>query len=119
MTWIASMASQFGYAVCVSDIRITFTKAKKTYNGLRKVYKVTDSLGFAFAGSVSVGFKLLEDIRQQKDRLHDHSALMNSWPKQARHIFASCKKQNSSLLVFGLDSNDAQKPAPFVYSLRS
>ncbi len=126
MTWVAAMASaELPEAACVADIQITFKYRNKevTHNGLRKVYRITHSLAVAFSGTVSIAFRLLENMRQQEAPLHDKPhALMTSWPTSAARVFrASQKKEKEGvgLLVLGLDHNHSGQPMPFVYKLES
>lgn len=118
-------SSDLPEAACVSDIQITFKNGQRTvtHNGLRKIYRITYSLAIAFSGSVSIGFKLVEDLRNQDVQLHDDPhGLMDHWPKSAARAFRCGQTKGTdglSLLVFGLDHHQSERPMPFVYKLES
>jgi hypothetical protein len=119
------MATQFGYSVCVSDIRATW-KDGRILDCLKKTYKITDCLGVAFAGSVQIGFALVEELRAHCLRgayLDSPDALMTSWPRFARRVFAKSpdleRQERAELLLFGLSHRNHRGRIPRVFKLRS
>ena len=118
------MATQFGYSVCVADIQVTWRDGR-TQDCLKKTYQVTKSLGIAFAGSVRIGFELVEDLQTRcslNKHLRNPASLMSYWPRCARRIFEQSpgieKEQKSELLIFGLNSQ-GERMQPVIYKLRS
>jgi hypothetical protein len=90
------------------------------------VHRVTDDLGMAFAGSVKIGFALLEDLQGRclhSEKLRNPEALMAFWPRCARHVFAAPgeneRKLGSQLLIFGIDRRKAGERMPVLYRLES
>ena len=62
MTWVIGAASLLGgYGVMVSDTQVTFSDGR-TVELVRKSYGVGPSFAGGFAGSVQIGFCLLESI---------------------------------------------------------
>jgi hypothetical protein len=61
MTWLIGGAAQFGYAVGVSDVCVTFSD-HSTKDCLQKLYPVTRFIAVGFAGSVAIGFAMLDEI---------------------------------------------------------
>ena len=67
MTWIVGNASLFGSAFLVSDIQVTFTDQHGNHSFVdcvQKVYPLGRFVVGGFAGSVRIGFEMLEWLRQ-------------------------------------------------------
>src|SRR5260370_39245373 len=64
MTWIVGEATGYGYAVAVSDSRITDANGEISGIGVQKTYQVGRSLAAGFAGSVEIGFALIGELRK-------------------------------------------------------
>jgi hypothetical protein len=60
MTWIVGAAS-LGYAVGISDIRVTFNDGSER-DCLQKLYAMSRFIAAGFAGSVRIGFAMLEAL---------------------------------------------------------
>jgi transposase len=61
MTWvIATNVPILGYAIAISDIRVTFGElnARKERDCLQKIYPVGQDLAAGFAGAAEIGFDL-------------------------------------------------------------
>lgn len=61
MTWVIGRAGLFGYAVGFSDIRVTLHDGTEV-DCLQKIYRVGSNMALGFAGSVKIGFKIVEEL---------------------------------------------------------
>jgi hypothetical protein len=61
MTWCIGWANLFGYSVGISDIRVTFSNHRE-FDCLQKIYYIGPTLAIAFAGSVDIGFSMVEQL---------------------------------------------------------
>lgn len=61
MTWIVGAATSLGYAVGISDIRVTFADGSER-DCLQKIYPMGRFTAAGFAGSVRIGFAMLEAL---------------------------------------------------------
>jgi hypothetical protein len=62
MTWVIGTATPFGYSAGVSDIRVRFRNGTEL-DCLQKIYPLGQFVAAGFAGSVRIGFHLLEAMR--------------------------------------------------------
>jgi hypothetical protein len=58
MTWIVGTQTPFGFAFAASDVRVTFHDGT-TRDCLQKIYGVGNFIALGFAGSVTIGFKMV------------------------------------------------------------
>jgi hypothetical protein len=58
MTWVIGMRTMFGYSIGLSDVRVTAADGRFV-DCLQKVYPVGRDIILGFAGSVSIGFKMV------------------------------------------------------------
>src|SRR5258707_2174952 len=63
MTWVVGASSLFGYGVMVSDVRVSWSDNTEA-DLLRKAYRVGPYLLAGFAGSVNVGFQLIDSLQK-------------------------------------------------------
>jgi hypothetical protein len=61
MTWIVGAAPPIGYAVGISDIRVTFADRSES-DCLQKIYPISDFVAAGFAGSVRIGFSMIDAL---------------------------------------------------------
>src|SRR5512147_775130 len=61
MTWVIGRPGPFGYAIGLSDIRVTLHDGKEV-DCLQKIYKVASNMALGFAGSVKIGLKIVEEL---------------------------------------------------------
>jgi hypothetical protein len=105
MTWAIGACSMLGaYAVMVSDVQVTFSDGR-TVDMLRKAYPVGRYIVGAFAGSVYIGFHLLQSIADHLRLPEDAPA--NScwaldvvgpyWAPFARDVYAAAPKAEQEL----------------------
>ena len=61
MTWIVGRSIPFGYSVALSDIRVTLDG--REIDCLQKIYPVGPFIAMGFAGSVPIGFAMIDRMR--------------------------------------------------------
>jgi hypothetical protein len=61
MTWIIGASTVAGYAVGISDIRVTFADGSEK-DCLQKLYPISRFIAAGFAGSVQIGFAMLDAL---------------------------------------------------------
>ena len=59
MTWVVGAPSVFGYGALYSDVQVTFADGN-TRDLVQKAYPLSNFIAAGFAGSVRVGFMLLQ-----------------------------------------------------------
>lgn len=83
----------WGYSFGISDIRVTLPDGSEC-DCLQKIYPVAQSIALGFAGSVCIGFKMVEVM---KEWLHNDAPdcawfpleTLELWPEVARNTFAA------------------------------
>jgi hypothetical protein len=101
MTWVVGSTTPFGYGIGLSDIRITFTDGTER-DCLQKIYPVGPFIAAGFAGSVAIGFAM---VNRLKELLYDPSgagawdpvAVSQWWPADAREVFENFSKEEQEL----------------------
>jgi hypothetical protein len=131
MTWVIGTSSIFGYGVVISDVQVML-QSGETRDMLRKAYPVANNIVGGFAGSVRIGFSLIEGLQEF---LQIPEAMANThgwnpiwvatnWQKAAQGIFQKHSRieQNlgARLLLVGVSPNEHRgNPAwPKVYTVR-
>lgn len=115
MTWILGSAIPFGYGALISDIRVTWqNRAHKDV--LQKIYPIGSMMMAGFAGSVQLGFAMIEDMQRAFDLSQppDFPTRRNTWfvqeacwrwHRRGRRIFrrapARIRRLGCELLVVG------------------
>ena len=110
MTWVLGSANMFGYGGLIADVRVVWGDRVHA-DILLKIHQVAPNLLVGFAGSVEVGFALIEDMRQEfalpAERYWYPRAAAWWWWRRARRMFANArpalKKLGSSVLLVGAD----------------
>src|SRR5688500_8377775 len=106
MTWVIGMAHPFGYATVFSDIRVTFrnhsTGHHSTMDCLQKVYMVGRYLTMGFAGSVAIGFGMIETLarllhHQDENMVWIPSEVAKWWQFDAQEVFNNYPKLERKL----------------------
>jgi hypothetical protein len=118
MTWIIGASSLFGYGVMLSDIRVRFSSGR-TADILKKAYPVGPFIVAGFAGSVLIGFKLLESLREYLIPPPEAIRQNGSWKPQwvgenwgpiAKELFdaspAREKRLGSQILLVGVSPDE-------------
>jgi hypothetical protein len=118
MTWVIGASSLFGYGVMLSDIRVRFPSGR-TADIVKKAYPVGPFIVAGFAGSVLIGFKLLESLREYLVLPPEAVGQNNAWKPQwvgdnwgpmAKGLFdaspAREKRQGSQILLVGVSPDE-------------
>lgn len=112
MTWVVGASTIWGYGVVISDVQVTFSDGT-TADILQKSYPISNFIVAGFAGSVKIGFMLLESLAQfvhlppNKAETHawDPLWVSNNWWPLAQEVFRSApepeKKLGSRILMLG------------------
>ena len=95
MTWILGYASPFGYAVSLSDIRVTFRNSDvpTELDCVQKVHAVGPFVALGFSGSVKIGFAQVERLRRELSPMQPGVAwipdVIAEWlPEVFREVFS-------------------------------
>src|SRR3712207_479938 len=116
MTWVIGVSSVFGRGILLSDVRVSLGDGRRA-DLLKKVYPIAPCIAAGFAGSVRIGFELLDDLRRQLQLPPDlagHAwrpeAIANKWPPFAAKMFArapgSEQKLGCQILMIGVSPNE-------------
>ena len=119
MTWIVGTVPPFGYSILVSDIRVSWADGTER-DCLQKIYKVGDDFLCGFAGSVKLGFILLDTLAAQLPRKQQQTPLFlaHNWiPSLSRRVFQSApepeKKLGCQLIVAAAHPTENLGDAPW------
>jgi hypothetical protein len=131
MTWIVGMEPSFGYGIGVSDIRVTLGDGTER-DCLQKIYCVGRFIAAGFAGSVAIGFAMVDRLTEllrsdDPSRAWDPIAVSEWWPEDAREVFNTFPKEErdlgSHLILIGAHpkENNGSSPWPrnYVFIFRS
>ena len=89
MTWIIGAAAIAGYAVGISDVRVTLADGREM-DCLQKFYPMSRFIAAGFAGSVRIGFAMLDALAYLLRDLPDHSAW---FPNEVADCFQDLARQ--------------------------
>jgi len=121
MTWVIGGITSFGYGVGISDIRVSWSTGYLK-DCLQKVYPVGNFIIAGFAGSVLLGFKMINDLKQFLILDKPNEAWIPEWVaikwyRRARRIFNSApmslQKLGSSILLVGIHPNKSEGESPW------
>ena len=101
MTWVVGASTIWGYGVVISDMQVAFSDGT-TADILQKPYPMNN---FIIAGSVKIGFMLLESLAQfvqlppNKAATHawDPLWVSNNWWPLAQEVFESAPEPEKKL----------------------
>lgn len=100
MTWVIGTSCNFGYGILVSDIQVTYEDENQLrhIDVLQKVYHVGNHIVAGFAGSVSIGFKLIKDLNLfppvgYENYYVNPYEIAENWPKRSQKIFREAPKE--------------------------
>lgn len=129
MTWVVAASTIYGYGALYSDVQVTFRDGT-TRDVLQKAYPVANFMAGGFAGSVKIGFMLLQSLIDQlttpgesPDTYACHPvAAAFGWAPVARAVFASAesseRKLESRLLFVGASPFESQGLGAKIYFVR-
>jgi hypothetical protein len=94
MTWVIGTSSMFGYGVVISDVQVRL-QSGETRDMLLKAYPVANGIVGGFAGSVRIGFSLMENLREflqipeafASSHAWDPIWVAKNWQKSAERVF--------------------------------
>jgi len=65
MTWVIGACAPFGgYAAALADVQVSLPKGGPKFDALLKVHHVGPFLALGFAGSVKIGFEMVDSLRE-------------------------------------------------------
>ena len=114
MTWIIGAAAALGYAVGISDIRVTFSDGTER-DCLQKIYPISRFIAAGFAGSVRIGFTMMAALSYHLRDLPDGTAWLpedvgDDFGLIAKQVFSSSEPteqaQHSHLILLGAHPTD-------------
>lgn len=113
-----------GYSFAVSDIRVTLRDGSER-DCLQKIYPIANSIALGFAGSVRIGFAMVEAMKDWL-RCDDPTKawfpleLVQLWPAIAREIFFAAPRSEQTshchLIVLSVDPQAMNGPWPVTYA---
>jgi hypothetical protein len=129
MTWIVGMPTLWGYSIGISDIRVTLSDGSEI-DCLQKIYPIAQSIALGFAGSVAIGFGMVETMRRwlpcnEPDHAWNPLEVVELWPEIARSVFASApeSEQRNQCALIMLSADPARKngfgPTTYVHVFKS
>lgn len=91
MTWVVGTPTMFGYGFGISDVRVTLGD-RSELDCLQKIYPVARWIAAGFAGSVKIGFAMIDKLRRIGNAIEEPYAinppvLAQEWPTYARKVF--------------------------------
>jgi hypothetical protein len=117
MTWVCAASTIFGYGALYSDVQVTLAGGQ-TRDLLQKAYPLTNFIAAGFAGSVRIGFDLLDSLytclalppEALKTRAWEPPWVSESWAPIAKTIFAGEpegeKAHGSQILMVGVSPDE-------------
>lgn len=126
MTWVIGTGVPFGYCVGLSDICVTFEGGLRK-DCLQKIYPVGRFVAAGFAGSVQLGFDLVDLLRDLAFSDDKHAVvpadLARCFQEPARKLFlnssAQLQRLGSQILLLAVHPTDdlgmPEFPRPEVY----
>jgi hypothetical protein len=96
MTWVIGASSIFDYGAMMSDVRVTFRDGRER-DLVQKAYAVGPYIVAGFAGSVRIGFQMLESLAKflivppdaPQPGAWEPEWVADNWKPLAVQIFAS------------------------------
>ena len=124
MTWVLGSGTLFGYGALIADVRVSWPGGQVA-DILQKIHGVAPNMMAGFAGSVRLGFSLVNDMRgcfaRTDDALWWPRAAAWWWWRRARGIFRAApleeQKKGSAILLVGPGPDETQ-PWPRSYCVR-
>lgn len=121
MTWVVGSATLFGYAVGLSDIRVTFADGTEL-DCVQKLYPVGRFIAAGFAGSAAIGFGMVHVLRGLLGQAPENEAWMPEivaqwWPTDARNVFGRFNEEERrvgcQLMLLGAHPSENMGGAPW------
>jgi hypothetical protein len=121
MTWIVGTATPFGYAVGLSDVCVTFGDGTEL-DCLQKIYPVGRYIACGFAGSVAIGFGMIQRLSQLLHNADQElgwipSEVAKWWQEDAREVFSGFheleKENGAQIILLCVHPSDNMGDAPW------
>lgn len=128
MTWVVGASSIFGYGVMISDVRVSWGDGTEI-DLLRKSFRIAPFLLAGFAGSVHIGFQLIDDLQRflvlppgVQGVAWRPEWVAENWSPRAAEVFAASadeeKQLGSQIMIVGVspdqDLGTPNSPRVFV-----
>lgn len=121
MTWIVGVNSITSCSILVSDVQVTFTSQQGIRNYrdcLQKIYPLGNYLIGGFAGSVKIGFAVIERLKHElttnsDEHFWDLEVIGNTWLRRTirRAYKLSDEREKRSGCQIIIAGTNARKPA--------
>jgi hypothetical protein len=120
MTWIVGVNSIMGYSFALSDIKVSWGNNFER-DCLQKFYPITNNIGAGFAGSVQLGFNMLEALvecikGEKNQRGNIPNYISQKWGRKAKYIFNNAnpidKKLGCNLIMIATFPESIIKTGP-------
>jgi hypothetical protein len=113
LTWICAVSNVLGSSALYSDIQVTLPNGD-TKDWIQKAYPFTHSLAAGFAGSVKIGFSLLDSLATFLQRPPgadgDPRMISTSWAPLARSVFENAdeteRRHGAQILIIAASPNE-------------
>jgi hypothetical protein len=84
MTWVIGMPGFLTRGVIVSDVRVSLVNSRtgrvvREIDAVQKIHPVADNMVLGFAGSVELGFALVDDLRRFNQWVPDGHLASTAW----------------------------------------
>jgi hypothetical protein len=104
VTWVCAASTIFGYGALYSDVQVTL-RSGQTKDLIQKAYPLGNFIAAGFAGSVQIGFRLLQSLSNFVALSPEESQIMaweptfvsSSWATTAKSIFDSSPSEERDL----------------------
>ena len=123
------MPVTWGYSFGLSDIRVTLGNGSE-HDCLQKIYPIANSIALGFAGSVRIGFAMVNVMKEwlyceAPDKAWNPDETAELWPEVARKVFAAASPRDRAahchLMMLSVDPRTTNGPWPrsFTYVFKS
>ena len=104
MTWVVGATSMWGYGALYSDVQVTYPDGT-TKDLIQKAYPITNFIAAGFAGSVRIGFTLLQSLAEctllpddvLRTQAWDPLWVARRWSPIAKSVFDSAPGMEKAL----------------------
>jgi hypothetical protein len=129
VTWIYAASTIYGYGALCSDIQVTFADGS-TADLIQKAYPISNFIAVGFAGSVRIGFSLLQSLSDclrlppevSKTRAWEPKWVSAKWAPIAKSVFDDAdgreKALGSMVLMVGVSPTEGCGLGARVYFTR-
>jgi hypothetical protein len=121
MAWVLGASIPLGgYGALISDVRVSWNNGRVSHDVLQKIYMVAPMMIAGFAGSVEIGFRLMEDMGEflaaPKGFVWKPRAAAWLWHRRGRRIFTlstlPSQRLGSAVIIVGCSN---RKNGPWMW----